>query len=84
MGQCLATSLIVWMLATASVAGAQDGDGVVYEKRTVIDLSGAVIEGELTKPEGSYIINRKVSRFSSLIRVRENFIPEILASMDML
>jgi hypothetical protein len=57
---------------------------VVYEKKTVIDLTGAVIEGELTKPEGSYIVNRKVSRFSHLIRVRENFVPELLASPDAL
>lgn len=68
--------------APATAAGGHET--VVYEKKTVIDLSGAVIEGELTKPEGSYIVNRKVSKFSSLIKVRENFVPELLASPDML
>ena len=76
-------------LGSAGAAFAQDeeaapGDKVVYKKKTIIDLSGAVIEGELTKPEGSYIVNRKVSRFSSLIKLRENFVPELLASPDML
>ncbi|MDP7039662.1 MAG: hypothetical protein QGI45_10925 [Myxococcota bacterium] len=58
------------------------GDDVKYKKRTVIDFSEALIEGELTKPEGSYIVNRKVSRFSSLIKLRENFVPELLSTPD--
>ncbi len=57
-------------------------DDVKYKKRTVIDFSEALIEGELTKPEGSYIVNRKVSRFSSLIKLRENFVPELLSTPD--
>ena len=60
------------------------GDDVKYKKRTVIDFSEALIEGELTKPEGSYIVNRKVSRFSSLIKLRENFVPELLSTPDQL
>ena len=69
---------------TKPVAAAVADVKVVYEKKTVIDLSGAVIEGELTKPEGSYIVNRKVSRFSSLIKVREHFLPELLSSAERL
>ena len=68
------------LLLSASVSLA--ADNVKYKRRTVIDFSEALIEGELTKPEGSYIVNRKVSRFSSLIKLRENFIPELLASPD--
>lgn len=70
--------------AAAAAKPADKADTVVYKKRTLIDLSGAVIEGELTKPEGSYIVNRKVSQFSSLIKLRENFLPELMASPDML
>ena len=57
-------------------------DKVVYKKRTVIDLSGAVIEGELTRPEGSYIVNRKVSKFAQLIQDRRDFIPELKFSSN--
>lgn len=80
----LGAALVAVSLLTGSVALAQEasGDKVVYKKKTVIDLTGAVIEGELTRPEGSYIVNRKVSRFSSLITLRENFVPELLASPD--
>ena len=69
---------IVSLMAFAGSAVAQDK--VVYKKRTVIDLSAAIIEGELTRPEGSYIVNRKLSKFSNLIQDRQNFIPELLSS----
>ena len=69
---------IVCLIAFAGSAVAQDK--VVYKKRTVIDLSAAVIEGELTRPEGSYIVNRKLSKFSNLIQDRQNFVPELLSS----
>ena len=81
-------ALLVTMVAAfgafSSVAQAQEapGDSVVYKKRTIIDLSGAVIEGELTKPEGSYIVNRKLSRFSTLIQARGDFNFELLGSAN--
>jgi hypothetical protein len=56
--------------------------GVEFEKRTVIDFGDVTITGELTKPEGSYLMNRKRTSFSQLIRIRENFIPELLMSVD--
>lgn len=64
----------------ATVWAQESGDRVEYKKRTVIDLSGATIEGELTKPEGSYIVNRKLSRFSNLITAREDFFNELVTS----
>ncbi|MBI5508780.1 MAG: hypothetical protein HY903_08515 [Deltaproteobacteria bacterium] len=74
-------ALLLGLLLSSGVALAQEGgDKVSFKKRTVIDFSDALIEGELTKPEGSYVVSRKLSRFSSLIRLRENFIPELLAS----
>ena len=66
--------------ALTVVGPAMAEDKVVYKKRTVIDLSAAVIEGELTRPEGSYIVNRKVSKFSKLIQDRQNFIINNLVS----
>jgi len=70
--------------ARAAEPAAKSGDRVVFKKKTVIDLTGSVIEGELTRPEGSYVVARKVSRFSSLITVRQSFLPELLASPDRL
>lgn len=62
----------------------QEEDKVVYTQKTVIDFSDVNIEGELTKPEGSYIKNRKQTRFRNLIELRGNFRPELRRSVSAL
>ena len=62
----------------------QEGDKTVFNKKTVIDFSDVNIEGELTKPEGSYIKNRKKTRFRNLIELRGNFRPELKRSVSAL
>src|SRR5256885_17033336 len=64
--------------ASADKAGpkvVQEADKVVVRKRTVIDFNDVSVEGELTKPEGSSLLNRNKTRFQSLIRRRDNFNP---------
>lgn len=80
---------IAAVLALAVPAVAQDkvveeGDKTVYSKKTVIDFSDVQIDGELTKPEGSYIKNRKKTRFRNLIELRGNFRPELSRSVSKL
>lgn len=75
------------IVGTSSVAAAadtviQEADRVVYKKKTVVDFGDVTLEGELTKPEGSYLLNRKRTKFSSLIRMRDNFLPELQKSVD--
>jgi hypothetical protein len=60
----------------------QEADKVVVRKRTVIDFNDVTVEGELTKPEGSYLLNRSKTRFQSLIKLRDNFNPELQKSAD--
>src|SRR4051812_31949257 len=43
----------------------QEADKVIVRKRTVIDFSDVTVEGELTKPEGSYLLNRNRAQFQS-------------------
>lgn len=78
---------VVSAMTLAGTAFAQDevveeADKVVYDKKTVIDFSDVNIEGELTKPEGSYIKNRKRTRFRNLIELRGNFRPELSRSVS--
>jgi len=76
---------VLSLAAVARVAEAEtikEKDSVIYKKRTVIDFSDVTITGELQKPEGSYLLNRKKAKFPVLIRVRENFLPELLRSVD--
>jgi hypothetical protein len=65
-----------------SVKVIQEEDRTVYRKKTVIDFTDVAVEGELTKPEGSYVLHRKKTDFQSLIKVRENFDPELQKSVD--
>jgi hypothetical protein len=75
------------LLGVANLARAQDkvvheDDKVVFKKKTVIDFNDVTLEGDLTKPEGSYILNRRKAKFGSLIKLRENFEPELQKSVD--
>lgn len=76
--------LIMTILAVALAAFAEEKDKVIYKQKTIIDFSDVTIQGELTKPEGSYISSRKEASFNRLIKVRENFDPELLKSVDKL
>ena len=87
------TILLAALFAIAAPAVAQDkseqgprvvreADKVVVRKRTVIDFNDVTVEGELTRPEGSYLLNRTRTRFPSLIRLRDNFNPELQKSAD--
>src|SRR5258708_6834879 len=82
----LAASLALPALAEEAQKDApkvvQEADKVVVRKRTVIDFNDVTVEGELTKPEGSYLMNRNKTRFQSLIRLRDNFNPELQKSAD--
>lgn len=80
------------LLGGASVASAQDAEadvivdpenpGIVYKKKTEFDFEDDVVEGSFVRPEGDYIDSRRGGRYSSLIRIRENFVPEMLKSAE--
>ena len=85
----LRRAVLIALLSLAAVAEEKRGvkvireaDKVVVRKRTVIDFNDVTVEGELTKPEGSYVLNRNRTRFPSLIRLRDNFNPELQKSAD--
>jgi hypothetical protein len=73
----LAVSLLA---AFASPAIAQPKEQ--KPKVKVYDFSGDTIEGDLIKPEGSSVDARDFAKHSSLIRIRTNFIAEILKSAE--
>ncbi|MBU0550541.1 hypothetical protein KKF91_16490 [Myxococcota bacterium] len=55
---------------------------VVYKKNTEIDFEDDVVEGSFVRPEGEFMSSRKGGRNTSLIRIRENFLPEMLKSAE--
>ncbi len=62
----------------APPAASGGGNGKVK----VYDFSGDTIEGDLVKPEGSTIDATQFAKHSSLIRIRTNFISEIIKSAE--
>ena len=51
-------------------------------KVKVYDFSGDTIEGDLIKPEGTTVEARDFAKHTSLIRIRQDFIAEILKSAE--
>ncbi|MBL8626381.1 MAG: hypothetical protein JNK64_34010 [Myxococcales bacterium] len=71
------------ILALAAVpALAQPKDKEPKAKVKVYDFSGDTIEGDLIKPEGTNIDVGGFAKHSSLIRIRQDFIAEILKSAE--
>jgi hypothetical protein len=83
----LRSALLPSTLATLALAGAAvaqpapKADGGA-PKTKVYDFSGDTIEGDLIKPEGSTLDARDFAKHSSLIRIRKDFIPEIIKSAE--
>ncbi len=79
----LLLSLLLWGPALAQEDAVVDPDtGQTYAKRTVYDFEDDVVEGALVKPEGDYLDSRQQRKQSSLIKVRADFIPEMLKSAE--
>jgi len=71
------------MMFLATPALAQDGDRQVkYKERTEIDFEGVDVQGELVKPQGQLLLDRRKASFNPLIRLREDFNKEMKASVD--
>ena len=60
----------------SSVAYADDSNEepkVVYKQKTEIDFDGVEVQGELVKPQGSLLLERKHAKFNPMIKLRTDF-----------
>ena len=72
----------MFLVFLASLALAQEEDRTVtYKKKTEIDFEGVDISGELVKPQGALLFDRKRASFNPLIKLRADFNPEISTSL---
>ena len=83
--------LVSFLLAAAlsSPALAQDeeeepsaGKKIVYKAKTEIDFEAVEVAGELVKPQGALLLDRKRASFNPLIKLRPDFNSEMDASVD--
>ncbi len=78
------SALIVGLgLIWGSSAMAQDAGGEVeYKKETNYDFEGDDVEGALVKPDGENFNGNQHGKTSSLIKIRGDFVPEMLKSVE--
>jgi hypothetical protein len=69
-------------LADDKKAAPKGGGGGGDAKVKVYDFSGDTIEGDLIKPEGSTVDARDFAHHGSLIKIRKDFIAEIIKSAE--
>ena len=61
---------------TAQDAAAEDDGATTY------DFEDDLVTGDLVRPDGELLSVRRRGRRSSLIQIREHFIPEMLKSVE--
>jgi len=79
------TSLLAALIAVAFAAPAMaqdEGDNVRYKKKTEIDFEDVGVDGELKKPHGAYLLDKRQSTFNPLIRLKEDFNDEMIESVN--
>lgn len=69
--------ILFGILFAAAPALAQDGD-----ETTTYDFEDDLVTGDLVRPDGEMLNVRRRGSRSSLIRIREHFIPEMLKSVE--
>lgn len=77
-------SLIMTAALFSVPAFAQDEEEpkVVYKAKTEIDFEGVEVDGELVKPQGALLLDRKRANFNPLIKLRTDFDDEMDKSVD--
>jgi hypothetical protein len=76
--------VLILMLFFPFPANAQergDNERIIYKQRTEIDFEGVDIQGELVKPQGTLLLDRRAASFNPLIKLRENWNLEIKESI---
>lgn len=80
----LATQAVAQEDGNAAKASAKttSGGGAKPKKQTKIDFEDELVEGELKKPELFYLLQKKQFNFKRLIKLREDFLPEMRRDAD--
>ena len=80
----IALAFAVGALAFSTPGYAQDEDErkIQYKQRTEIDFEGVEVAGELVKPQGALLLDRKRANFNPLIQLREDFNEEMDQSVN--
>lgn len=67
---------------TSATETDDSGRAVKYKARTEIDFEGVDVNGELVKPQGQLLLDRRKAKFNPLIQMRDNWDIEMKESID--
>ncbi len=79
--------LVALLLGTSFMAAEEmdeEGRVIKYRKTTVIDFEDVMLEGQIKKPTGSFLMDRTKKKFASLIQMKKDFNKELVKSVDIL
>ena len=76
------TALAAFTSGTALAQDEEEDRKVIYKSKTEIDFEGLEVAGELVKPQGALLLDRKRASFNPLIKLRTDFNEEMAQSID--
>ena len=59
----------------------EEGRLIKYREKTVIDFEDVMLEGQIKKPSGSFLMDRSKTKFNSLINLKQDFNKELVKSV---
>ena len=75
--------MLSFMFLTAQETD-EEGRLIKYREKTVIDFEDVMLEGQIKKPSGSFLMDRSKTKFDSLINLKQDFNKELVKSVDLL
>ena len=81
------TALLVLLISPAAIAGdkvknEEESRTITYKQRTEIDFEGVEVQGQLVRPQGTLVLERKRGHFNPLIKLRTDFDDEMHRSVN--
>ncbi|HQJ59598.1 MAG TPA: hypothetical protein PKV35_01270 [bacterium] len=82
--------IVFFMLFSFGFVWAQEQDTdeqgrlIKYREKTVIDFEDVMLEGQIKKPSGQFLIDRSKTKLNSLINLKKDFNKELVRSVDLL
>ena len=65
--------MLLLLLSAPAYANDEEEPRVIYKQKTEIDFEGVEVEGELVKPQGALLLDRKRAQFNSIVKLRTDF-----------
>ena len=65
--------VLILLSGTAYANDEEKEPKVIYKERTEIDFEGVEVDGELVRPQGALLLDRKRAQFNSMIKLRTDF-----------